>query len=304
MSSEDRMKDIKEIPFDGSNFLLWKTQIQAWCEGMGYLQYLEEPAAESSPLTPEQHLKANKTKASLVCSLKPNVLGSLVEDSQNGKPAHQLWSKLIEFYERKNTQFKHSLREQLYGQHLKEDEDMSSYTQRIQQVALRLTNIGDDPSDSDLVYAILRGLPLTYSAIVAHARMTKDLSSQELIPILIDHQSSVRNQIEHSKMGAIHYVEAKPGKRGVKRGQQQQGGKRQTCSVCRKVGHNNDNCWVLHPELMPQKIKDKIAQRKQINKNNDQVHGTNLLTTAEQLNEEPLQNENDNSKIEPNMFSM
>jgi hypothetical protein len=39
-------------------------------------------------------------------------------------------------------------------------------------------------------------------------------------------------------------------------------GNGKTCSHCDKKGHNKDSCWKLHPEKVPQWIKDKMKSTK------------------------------------------
>ena len=39
------------------------------------------------------------------------------------------------------------------------------------------------------------------------------------------------------------------------------GGNDKTCSHCNKKGHESKDCWKLHPEKMPQWIKDKMNNK-------------------------------------------
>ena len=40
------------------------------------------------------------------------------------------------------------------------------------------------------------------------------------------------------------------------------GEERPTCSHCQKQGHEQANCWVLHPELKPKWFKDRKGKQK------------------------------------------
>ena len=37
---------------------------------------------------------------------------------------------------------------------------------------------------------------------------------------------------------------------------------KEKCSRCQKLSHNEKECWKKHPELLPQKYKDRNAKRK------------------------------------------
>ena len=39
------------------------------------------------------------------------------------------------------------------------------------------------------------------------------------------------------------------------------GGNNKTCLHCNKKGHEKQDCWKLHPEKMPQWIKDKMNNK-------------------------------------------
>ena len=263
MDNTDNSKSIRVIPFDGTNWLTWKTKFEAFCEGMDYLQYLSPPSA-TTPLTSEQNTVAMKAKASLVLSLKDEVSGNFTKECGRGAPAHGLWAALVSFYERKGVVHKHALRRQLYGQELGDDEDMTAYTQRIQQIALQLKNVQDNPSDSDVVYAILEGLPHTYNTIVAQVRVSaQELNSTDLIPILVDHQATIRRQLQESQPKSLHLAAGKRKFTFGKTNEHGQPNKRTpaACGFCGKSGHGEQECWKKDPSRRPAWLTRKLARQ-------------------------------------------
>ena len=177
MSSKEK-EGIREVPFDGSNWLLWKTRFVAWCDGMDYTQFL---SPSTNTLNADQVKLKNKLKASLVLSLQNNVLGNFTNEASG--PVEGLWNALIEFYERKNVDSKHALREKLYKDRLGDDEDISTYAGRIQQTSQRLRNIGDPPADSDIVYALLEGLPPIYLPFTSVLNLLKTCAFETTTPL-------------------------------------------------------------------------------------------------------------------------
>ena len=258
MTDYDDTKGIKCIPFDGKQWLLWKTKWTSWADGLGYTEFLSPPA-DGVTLTADQVQKQKKCKSSLVISLDNHVLGNFCEEAKIGNDVHVLWKAMVAFYERTNNDFKHNLRRALYNQRLADDEDMSSYTQRIRNLALELQNIGDKPSDTDIVYALLEGLGPMYNVIATKVRMDGKASA-DLIPILIDQQAVIRRQQAESHPKSIHVVSTNKRKfESIKGSTSNQSSQRPRCTKCKKSGHVESKCWFAHPHLRPNWLREKLA---------------------------------------------
>ena len=260
---DESEKGIRRIPFDGVNFLIWKCRFTAWADGMGYTPFMSAPAGDQV-LTAEETAKGKKLKASLGLSLEPIVLGNFVHLMGPEVPPHLLWNGLVQLYERKNIEHKHALREELYSQSLQEDEEMSSYTQRILQVVCRLQNVDDRPSDNDIVYALLKGLSPEYNTVVSTVRLSAaNLTSTELIPILMDHQSTIRRQMEATQPKSLHFAKRKH--TFSKQAESHHPSKKQSlkCDHCGKAGHQEETCWNKNPSLRPQWLKRREQSRQQ-----------------------------------------
>ena len=61
-----------------------------------------------------------------------------------------------------------------------------------------------------------------------------------------------------------------------------------TCAHCNKKGHDKESCWKLHPDRMPDWVKEKEAQAKQDSKTKSNkclsvAEATELLAKAKRM---------------------
>ena len=292
------LTSIKRVPFDGKVWVLWKYQFTAYADGLGLGKFLLPPPAEqATPPAPDagaaevltaaaaaaqaelDAAKDKRLRASLLLSLDNPVLANFIQVVDSTSTTYELWSALVSFYERQDVEFQYELREELYSQKLGEDEDVSSYTQRIQQVAVQLANIKDPVSDRDLRFAILKGLPWSYGHFKTAMQWVKDVTSQSLVTGLISHQATVRReQQQDQQRKGIHTA------RETQQDQQTRGVNmathkrkfdsvtgptssrppRKLCTHCNKPGHWKEGCWDIHPHLRDQYFAEKARKHGQL----------------------------------------
>lgn len=193
------------IPFDGTNYALWKKKASAYIKGAGWARvvFSEKPLLlvkqeeeeikkplllvkpEEEEIKKEKELYGDKAYAFLINSLKDNVLG-LFTDVQ--ETAGALWEALKNHYQRDTTASKHATRYKLMNQQLGKDEDITLYISRIIQYGQELKGMsGETVTDADLLYALFNGLTSEYSALVSTLKVAKAVTFAEAVQHLKDH---------------------------------------------------------------------------------------------------------------------
>ena len=268
---------IREIPFSGKDYLLWKLRFLSYTDGMNWTQYLQ-PSTET--LTAQQQQERCKLKATLVLSLSDLVLGNFSNEAE--KTPDVLWAKITEVYERQNVESKHNLRDLMNNQVLGEDEDIESYCGRILQLAQRLRSAGDSPQDSDTIYAILKNLPPLYTSFASMLKLIPNLTTAQVVSHLMDHQLGLRQSITESKPKQLHFVSKK---RTYQGNDDSTRNKKSavSCAYCKKPNHHISECRTLKAKKQREAQQDQTNQSNssQSIRNNSNNSATNLLAELE-----------------------
>ena len=287
--SESETK-IEKIAFKGDNWLHWKTKVYAWADSKALSKYLEPIA---TTLTADDKKSQKKLKSMLVQSLDDNVLGLFINESQRDIEPHVLWNKMISYYERKSTDSKHMLRDKMYNERLMDDEPMGEMTGRVMQTAQRLINIGDPPTDSDIVYAITKALPPQYLPFTSMLKTNSNLTSDQLKAHLTDYQQSLKQQNESNQPKSLHFVSNPMSKKrnfsqtNNSNNNHVQHRKPVFCNHCHRRGHLRNECWQLHgkPSNLPQHNASNLQNNANATSSSDAnakegnlSQATNLLT--------------------------
>lgn len=181
------------IKLDGSNFLLWKTQVENVLNTNGFLGYIDGtnvcPPSQIRNTTEEMVTNPDFSLWKLIDSqLLACLTGSL---SQTTLPyvlglhhSSDVWISLNNRYNSMSRTHAHELRNKLYS--LTKTSTMESYIDTIKSYAQRLAGSGVPLSDEDLIFHTLHGLPPAYNGLKTgiRTRGDSDLTFEELITML------------------------------------------------------------------------------------------------------------------------
>lgn len=116
--------------------------------------------------------------------------------------AHGVWKILLAQYERKSTASKHLTRTKLMHSKMERGEKFDVFLARVQEVSLRLAQMGSPVSEEDMIYVVLEGLTPMYDTLVETMRMSPDLVLEEVTERCRDFQERRAN----AKEEAAHFA--------------------------------------------------------------------------------------------------
>lgn len=163
--------------FDGKgSFHLWKARFISFLNIKNLSSLLQDPDSEDDEKAAES-VKETKTKAQrltklnyfLMISLSDDVLAKLVH--LDGDPIG-MYRKLLSIYESGTTANRVSLREQLNNAYIKNEESFDSFVGRLNTLRTQLTDVGEEPKESEMIYTVLRGVKSKYKSVVDTLKIT------------------------------------------------------------------------------------------------------------------------------------
>jgi len=176
------MKISSKTPiFDGEDYLFWSVRMKNHLMSMGLdIWLLVEQGYDVPKVIPTgtdskkkywEHVKALNT---LQSGLSKTVLAKVI----NCVSAKQLWDKLGTIYAGDSKVKKAKLqtyRLQYEGLKMREDEKISEYFERVQNIVNTIKGLGGKISEEDLVEKVLRTLPMIYNPKVSSLEDKDDL---------------------------------------------------------------------------------------------------------------------------------
>src|SRR4051812_8187050 len=241
------------IKFDGKNFGIWKMKVRAYFEMTGLWCVLEKRTIPESMdngsraiSKDEKEMKEKSMKAYtyLILSL-PNEQMQLVMHVGNGD-AYGVWSALVNHFERKSLANKAHVRELLLSSRMMENESIDLFKARVMTLVQKLKEMGEEVSESEILFVILRGLPNSYESLVQTIRVATVSSVDQATNHIKDYQEmlSIRKDDAHvALMDSTNKREdnnknsgsnTKSNKKGRKRSEHE---KKFVCEVCNVKGH-------------------------------------------------------------------
>ena len=116
--------------------------------------------------------------------------------------AHGVWKIMLAQYERKSTASKHLTRTKLMHSKMERNEKFDTFLARVQEVSLRLAQMGSPVSEEDMIYVVLEGLTPMYDTLVETMRMSPDLVLEDVTERCRDFQERRTN----AKEEAAHFA--------------------------------------------------------------------------------------------------
>eukprot|EP00253_Pinus_taeda_P027337 PITA_27337 len=186
MSSYEREGSIRPPIFDGSNFFYWKVRTTAYLQSLGIdvWEIVEGGYTFPSAIpTDTASKKQYETNAKAVNTL----LGSLSQlefvKVMQLKTAKEIWDKIILSYEGDNL-VKRAKLQSLIIQYetlkMHNDENISHYFLRIDEIVNRMKNLGEEIKEVTLVENVLRSLSSKFESKVSAIEEKQDLQSMTM----------------------------------------------------------------------------------------------------------------------------
>jgi hypothetical protein len=295
MSTQTSYEDTKiELLKGQENIKSWKLNFRAVAEAKGLWehyqtdqsQYAKEPtyddfvarpkgtgkgkaAADSQPedaydklshkLAIQKHEKYIDKNPKAWGLIKLSVEPSIREQADNYGTPKEYYDWIIDFFQPKDAVFQQLLFVEFDRLNLAQCVDMQDFLSKIKSTAQRLKDCGGEITDSQIKAKMITGLTSPYSNFVDSFFLLSDdkRSTIDQIAKLLINQEFVLKQRQSTKAGnsALNNGNARA------HTPESSGGKK--CEHCGKNGHEEDACWQLRPELMPEELKKRLAAKDQ-----------------------------------------
>jgi len=258
-SGSSHLYDIPSLDNDGTNFHMWKFQVQTVL-GVRHLWSIvsgEDPKldAATQPDEFEEWLAKDKeAHAQLMLTLKDEPLSRVLYSTTSP----EVWKKLSERYEGCGKQSIAYLISKLFWSTLSDDTAMESQLNLMWQKANVLKTIGQ-PLD-DLLVAIAMVISLLTSYLTLHTilmavddKLTTDMVINQ---VLIEERSQKSPGQTALSAKATSQMKGKGKAKSGKKGQK----KKATCTYCSKDGHTEDVCYKKKHDVA---VKDRTDKSKE-----------------------------------------
>ncbi|KAI8532776.1 hypothetical protein RHMOL_Rhmol11G0240600 [Rhododendron molle] len=183
------------IKLDGTNYLLWRIQVENVVEANGFYEYLDgsvppppsqirdaQGALTLNPAFTLWRLMDSQLRSCLTASLSQTTLPYAL----GLRTAYQVWDSLSNRYNSLSKTHVQELRDQLYN--LSKTSTIDAYIDTIKEIAQKLAAAGSPIEDDELVFRALHGLPKVFNGLrtAVRAVCTRDhnVSFDELVTMM------------------------------------------------------------------------------------------------------------------------
>lgn len=147
--------------FDGSDFNIWKFQVQQHLDGHDLLEVLDPANQPSSPDDPGYTAwKRNDKRARII--ITSALAFSQLKFIVTCTSAHSMWTKLSSIYEQRSGACLSTLQQKFYEYRMDEDASMASHLSTIETMAQQLRDLGAPMVESAVVTKIICSLSSKY----------------------------------------------------------------------------------------------------------------------------------------------
>ncbi|KAB2596468.1 hypothetical protein D8674_031918 [Pyrus ussuriensis x Pyrus communis] len=137
-------------------------------------------------------------------------------------------------------------------------------------------------AEEDKIFQLLSSLDSTYEDLRCHILMNTEL------PFFTSVCATIQREEVRRKVMNIGTTTSVPEARAYITNEKRYKGKHPNlkCQHCNNIGHVKDTCWILHPELKPEFMKDN----KGVQRMNRAPHRANHASTSTSNGPDPLKN--------------
>jgi len=243
---------------DGSNWIIYKSQIELAAEAQGLHGYLigtkvlprHPQTGKDDTWTPnkdEQKLideydkaepewtKENAKVKQIIAASTPDML--YLKFHSLGS-AHSLWEALASEFEQRSGVVAIELRRKLQGVRCGEKADVRAHFSKMELMRQELASLGQLISDSDYTTILLGSLPSTYDSTISSLCISAKMNYQTITPQIVE--SSIIDDYD-----TCHAKSRKPSNTTANDdvAYSAQSKKNLLCANCSKKGHTKENCW-------------------------------------------------------------
>jgi hypothetical protein len=112
----------------------------------------------------------------MLAQLLPDEMLLMVQAEMDSQDAAAVWKKLTAHFERKTTASRTRTRKQLHSVRMQFGEQFDFYKARVMSLAMQLKGMGETVTESEIVFALMNGLPSYYAAARDSLEMQNDLT--------------------------------------------------------------------------------------------------------------------------------
>ena len=245
--------------FDGKDFYLWKFQMRIFLLGQDLWNIVEgttEKPAEGAEAIAEWTKKDHRAMMFLTQALSRTQLSFVVNcDTSKG-----IWERLTSIHEQRNKTSIHMVHAEFYDYQMNPKDDVATHITKVESLARRLKDLGEEPKEMAVITKILCSLPPSYRTLLSAWDSTPaaEQTLANLTARLLKEQE-VDKKMESLTLSSNEALVAS-GRRnssGNNRRQQQQAGNKKKfpgeCFHCKKTGHRESDCWQKYPEKKRQR---------------------------------------------------
>src|SRR5271169_5415757 len=206
--------------------------------------------------------KAKKARKMIISTISASVM-TYVEGTKD--PA-EMWTILEGRYKPKTRVTLRQLQRQFNTMKMMDDDgDMEKHLQKVERLKRQIEEQGEQISDSSYVSVLLNCAPPRYDVQISILEAQDDVTSTIIINRLLEeYRKYLATKPEETKMALL----TNQGKRANQKGGKSKSGRNSNskfdgkCNHCSKRGHKEDQCWIKHPELKPEKSRrDEKSER-------------------------------------------
>ena len=256
----DELKQCHLEILDGSNYAIWKWQI----EGLLKVKKLYEVV--------ESNIKPDADKD---CQAKVLIASSLNRSNKmkviNCSTAYETWKRLESIYENKTSFEKQNLLGKLHSYRIKSHNQLSESISEIQNIAAKLSLLGETISDSMVISIILKALPASFKQFAMSWRLLaeKERTLNSLISNIMalaedDHDSDDKAFLARNKQfrrNKGRYRSTPDNKKKQSWTTRDSPNKDITCHYCNKQGHVQKDCFKRQRESQQQRQPNNNVSR-------------------------------------------
>src|SRR3984885_8177707 len=203
--------------------------------------------------------KAKKARKMIISTISPSVM-TYVEGTKD--PA-EMWTILEGRYKPKTRVTLRQLQRQFNTMKMMDDDgDMEKHLQKVERLKRQIEEQGEQISDSSYVSVLLNCAPPRYDVQISILEAQDDVTSTIIINRLLEeYRKFLITKPEETKMALL----TNQGRRANQKGGKSKSGRNSNstsspkfdgkCHHCSKHGHKEDQCWIKHPALKPEKYR-------------------------------------------------
>src|SRR5271168_4974418 len=201
--------------------------------------------------------KTKKARKLIISTISPSVM-TYVEGT---KDPSEMWTILEGRYKPKSNVTLRQLQRQFNTTKMTDDDgDMEKHLQKVERLKRQIEEQGEKISDSSYISVLLNCAPTRYDIQISILEAQDEVTSEIIINRLLEEYRKIlvtrTEKMEKPMMAMLtnHGKRIGPGKskNGKNSSPNKFDGK---CNHCNKQGHKEDQCWIKHPELKPEKSR-------------------------------------------------